>query len=124
MVGGIVSTSERRLIADQRKIETLRERIVQVSYLKASEVRRHLHMSRPTLDAIPAEVLPWVPGNGGARIERRYHPSDVAAYPARARRWRDGIQAGKEAEVLAAMREELAERDRGLIEDALRGTAA
>lgn len=111
--------AERRLLAEQGKIDALRERIVATSYLKAPEVRRHLHMSRSTLDAIPTEVLPWIPGNGSARVERRYHPSDVAAYPARARRWRDGIVAGCEADVLAEMAAELAERDRALISEAL-----
>ena len=119
-----MSASERRLLAEQKKIDALHERIVQVSYMTSAEVRRHLHMGKDMLASIPAAVLPWVPGNGAARIERRYHPSDVAAYPARARRWRRAIEEGREAEELAAMEGELAERDRALIEDALRGTAA
>lgn len=119
-----MSNTEHRLIAEQKKIDALRERIRQTVYMKAPEVRAHLNMSRATLSEIPAEVLPWVPGAGNARIERRYHPADVAAYPARARRWRDGIAEGRETEVLTAMREELAERDARLIADALKGYAA
>ena len=75
-------------------------------------------MSRDSLDSVPFEVLPWVPGNGEKKIVRRYHPADVAAYPARARRWRDDPGA------LASMREELKERDERLIADALNGFAA
>ena len=119
-----MSTPERRLLAEQKKIDSLRERIVQVSYLTSAEVRRHLHMGKEMLASIPAAVLPWVPGNGTARVERRYHPSDVAAYPARARRWRKAMEDGREQAELVLMQEELAERDRALIEEALRGGTA
>lgn len=117
-------TNEQRLLAEQRKLDAVRARIVATTYLKAAEVRRHLHMGRGTLEAIPAEVLPWTPGAGSARVERRYHPSDVAAYPARARRWRAAIDARQEAETLAAMRAELEERDRALIAAALEPSVA
>lgn len=117
-------SEERRMLAEQRKLDALRQRIVQTSYLKASQVRVHLNMSRATLSAVPREVLPWVPGNGHERSERRYHPSDVAAYPARARRWWDAQAGGTEAEVLATMRAELDERDQSLIADALQGHEA
>lgn len=116
--------SEKRLIEEARKIAALRERIQATTYLTASEVRTHLHMSRDSLDVIPFEVLPWFPGNGQKRVVRRYHPADVAAYPARARRWRDAIDAGKEAEVLREMKQELDERDERLMADALEGHAA
>jgi hypothetical protein len=116
--------TERRLSAEQKKLDALRTRIVQVTYLKGPEVRRHLNMSRATLEQIPMAVLPWVPGQGVRRVERRYNPADVAAYPARARRWRDAQARGVEEEVLAAMQQELEERDRALIEDALKGLAA
>lgn len=119
-----MSTTEHRLIAEQKKIDALRERIRQTAYMKATEVRAHLNMSRTKLGEIPREVLPWVPGSGAERVERRYHPADVAAYPARARRWRDAVAAGREDEVLAAMRDELADRDARLIADALAGYAA
>lgn len=115
---------EKALIAEAGKIAALRERIRQTSYLTATEVRKHLHMSRDSLDGVPFEVLPWVPGNGEKNVVRRYHPADVAAYPARARRWRDAMTNGRAREELAAMREELRERDERLIADALNGYAA
>lgn len=110
------------MLAEQKKIDGLRERIRQTAYMKASEVRVHLNMSRSKLGEIPREVLPWVPGAGTERVERRYHRADVAAYPARARRWRDAMDAGREAEVLVAMRAELAARDAALIAAAERAT--
>jgi hypothetical protein len=113
----MASDAERRLLAEQKKLDALRERIVGVTYMKAPEVRRHLN--RTDLDTIPPEVLPWVP-SPGKRVERRYHPADVAAYPARARRWHDARTAGREAEVLEEMRRELEERDRQMIADALK----
>lgn len=119
-----MSTTERRLIAEAKKLQAVRERIRATAYLTATEVRRHLSMSRNSLDDVPFPVLPWVPGNGREKVVRRYHPADVAAYPARARRWREAIDADREAEVLAEMRAELEERDRRTIEDALRGYAA
>lgn len=119
-----MSTPEKRIIAEAGKIDRLRAYIVQTAYLKASEVRAHLHMSRATLAAIPREVLPWVAGSGKERSERRYHPADVAAYPARARRWKDAAAQGREAEMLEEMRNELDERDARLITDALQGYAA
>ena len=119
-----MSSTERRLIAEQGKIAALRDLIRQTAYMKASEVRAHLNMSRSTLAEIPAEVLPWVPGAGSERVERRYHPADVAAYPARARRWQEAKAADREAEVLEKMRSELVERDSSLIADALKGYAA
>lgn len=115
---------ETRLIAEQRKLDALKNRIRAVSYMKTADVRAHLNVSRAVLDAIPFEVLPWVPGAGKERVERRYHPADVAAYPARARRWFDSKRAARETEELAAMREELQERDRARIDDALHGYAA
>lgn len=114
-----MSSNEKRLLAEQKKLDALRQRIRETSYLKASEVRQHLNMGRATLTAIPREVLPWVPGNGEKRTERRYHPADVAAYPARARRWWDAQDGGREAEVLEEMRAELLARDRAAIEGAL-----
>lgn len=119
-----MALSERTLIAEQGKLAALRERIRQTTYMTAAEVRKHLHMSRDSLDVIPFEVLPWVPGNGGKRVVRRYHPADVAAYPARARRWRAAMTKGTVVETLAAMRAELEERDAKLIADALDGHAA
>lgn len=119
-----MSTTEKRLIAEGRKLAELRDRIRDTAYLKASEVRKHLAMSAHALDEIPFAVLPFAPGNGRARVTRRYHPADVVAYPARARRWRDSIAKGTETEVLATMKAEIAERDRTLIEDALGHHAA
>lgn len=119
-----MSQAERRLIAERGKIAALRDLIRQTAYMKASEVRAHLNMSRSTLAEIPAAVLPWVPGAGSERVERRYHPADVAAYPARARRWQDAKAKGSEAETLERMRAELALRDETLITDALAGYAA
>jgi hypothetical protein len=114
-----VSSAERCLLAEQAKLNALRERIQATTYMKAPAVRAHLNMSRASLHAVPGEVLPWVPGLGRERVERRYHPSDVAAYPARARRWRRGKDEGQEAEVLEEMRRELEERDAALIGAAL-----
>lgn len=110
-----MSPTEKRLVAEQRKLQALRERIQQTTYMKASEVRAHLHMGRHVLYALPMEVLPYIPSESG---ERRYNPADVAAYPARSRRWRDG---GDEA--LKEMGEELAERDRLAIERSMEGAA-
>lgn len=110
----------KRMLAEQRKMDALRDLIEQTSYMKASAVRKHLNMSRATLAGIPREVLPWVPGSPSERgVERRYHPADVAAYPARARRWNDAVSKGTEVDVLEAMRAELAERDAAAIHDAL-----
>lgn len=117
-------STEKRIIAEGRKLAALRERIQQTTYMTATAVRAHLNMSRASLDAIPAPVLPWVPGNGRTNVVRRYHPADVAAYPARARRWRNAIVCGTEDECLAAMRSELEERDARTIADALSGYAA
>lgn len=117
-------STEKRIIAEGKKLDALRERIRATKYLTASEVREHLHMSRDSLDSVPFEVLPWVPGNGAARVVRRYHPADVAAYPARARRWRDGIDAGAEAETLKEMRDNIEARDARLISDSLESYAA
>lgn len=119
-----MSEMEKRLVVEGRKIAALRDRIQQTAYLKASEVRKHLSMSAHALDAIPFAVLPYVPGNGRERVTRRYHPADVEAYPARARRWRRAIQEGREAEALALMEEEIERQDRERIEDALRSHAA
>lgn len=118
-----MSSAERRLIAEQGKLDALRQRIVQTSYMKAGDVRAHLNISRSKLAEIPREVLPYVPGQG-EREHRTYHPADVAAYPARARRWRDAIAAGSEAEALEAMAGDLQERDDAMIRDALEGHAA
>lgn len=117
-------STEKRIIAEGKKLDALRERIRATKYLTATEVREHLHMSRDTLDGIPAAVLPWVPGNGLLKVVRRYHPADVAAYPARARRWREAIEKGAEAGVLEEMYAELAARDAKLIEEALTAHAA
>lgn len=119
-----MSTTERRLIDEAAKIAALRERIRATTYMTAAQVRAHLNVSRGTLDGIPPEVLPWVPGNGEKRVMRRYHPADVSAYPARARRWRKAIEADREAEELAAMRAELEARDSRLMAEALEGYAA
>lgn len=118
-----MSNTERRLIAEQGKLDALRQRIVQTSYMKAAEVRAHLNISRSKLAEIPREVLPYVPGSG-KREHRVYNPADVAAYPARARRWRDGIAEGRESEVLEQMRRDLEERDDAAITEALDGHAA
>lgn len=115
---------EKKLIAEQRKLSAMRERIREVAYLKASEVRTHLNLSPHALDEIPFAVLPYAPGNGKLRVVRRYHPADVEAYPARARRWRAAIVKEAEAEVLAAMGAEIQERDARLIESALSSYAA
>lgn len=117
-------STEKQMIAEAGKIRELRSRIVQTAYLTATQVCEHLHISRPTLDGIPMEVLPWVPGPGSARVHRRYHPADVAAYPARARRWKVAQETGREAEVLEKMRADLEQRDRQAIADALGGHAA
>lgn len=111
---------EKRVIAEQGKMDALRARIRGVSFMKTAEVREYLNVSRHTLDAIPFEVLPWVPIGGGARPQRRYHPHDVAAYPARAHRWYRGQTEGREEEVLATMRREMEERDEELLEAAER----
>jgi hypothetical protein len=116
-----MSTAERRVLAEQRKLEALRERIRETRYLRTREVLDHLQLSRATLYAVPREVLPWAPGPGASR---RYHPADVAAYPARARRWKDARERGTEAEVLEEMRAELATRDERLTREALEGDAA
>ncbi len=116
--------TERRLLAEQGKLAALRERIQKTTYLKSAEVRAHLQMSRATLEALPFPVLPYVPGTGTVRVERRYHPADVAAYPARARRWRDAVAEGRGEEVLEEMQREIEERDRALMDEALRGFAA
>jgi len=114
-------TREQEIIAEQRKIQALRERVRAVSHMTTGEVRAHLHMSRATLYDIPAEVLPWAPTPGG---DRRYHPADVAAYPAKARRWSAAKEKGREVEVLQAFRAEIEERDQRAIADALSGWAA
>ncbi len=114
-------TNERDIIAEQGKLLALRERVRAVAYMTTGEVRAHLHMGRATLYGIPSEVLPWAPTPGG---ERRYHPADVAAYPAKARRWARAKEVGREAETLTAFAAELEERDRRTIADALTGWAA
>ena len=120
-----MSDVEKRLIAEGRKIAALRERIQATTYMTASEVKRHLHMSRDTLEAIPAAVLPWVPGNASAvRVMRRYHPADVAAYPARARRWKDAVDAGRGPAELATMAAEIRARDERMVAEALDSYAA
>lgn len=116
--------SEKRLIAEQRKLSAMRERIREVAYLKASEVREHLNLSSHALDEIPFAVLPFAPGNGKERVTRRYHPADVEAYPARARRWRNAIVKKMEDKVLAEMEQEIAEQDAKAIGAALEGHAA
>lgn len=116
-----MSASEQDVIAEQGKLQALRERVRAVAYMTTGEVRAHLHMSRATLYDVPREVLPWAPTPGG---ERRYHPADVAAYPAKARRWTLAKERGEEARVLEGFREELEERDRRAITDALTGWAA
>lgn len=118
-----MSSAERRLIAEQGKLDALRQRIEQTSYMKAGDVRKHLNISRSKLAEIPREVLPYVPGQG-VREHRTYHPADVAAYPARARRWRDAIAAGTESDVLEQMEIEIRERDDAMIRDALESYAA
>lgn len=117
-------TAEKRMIVEARKIAALRERIRDTKYLTATEVREHLHMSRDGLDDVPPEVLPYAPGNGKLKVVRRYHPADVAAYPARARRWREAITQGREVAVLSEMRAELEARDARLIAEALETHAA
>jgi hypothetical protein len=109
--------AERRLIAEQGKLDALRDRIVHTTYLKASEVRAHLNMSRHTLYALPPEVLPYVASESG---ERRYNPADVNAYPARARRL---AEAKDRDAVLRSMRADLERRDAEAIERALEGAA-
>ncbi|CAN5635969.1 hypothetical protein BH23GEM7_BH23GEM7_27290 [soil metagenome] len=116
--------TERRLLAEQSKLQALRQRIRETAYMKSSEVRAHLQMSRATLEALPFPVLPYVPGTGTVRVERRYHPRDVAAFPARARRWRNAVERGKGDEVLEQMQREIEERDQSLMDEALRGFAA
>lgn len=115
-----MSSAERRLIAEQGKLDALRQRIVSTTYMKASEVRAHLNMSRHTLYALPLEVLPFVASEGG---ERRYNPADVAAYPARARRLADAKKRGDEDAALATLRADLERQDTEAIERALEGAA-
>lgn len=116
---GIDDDREKQLIREGRKIAALSERIQQTAYMTSPEVRKHLRLSRSTLEGIPPEVLPFVPGNGKERVFRRYHPADVAAYPARARRWRKALEEDIESLVLAEMRRELEEVDRVAVQFAI-----
>lgn len=103
---------QRRLLLQQKAIDELKERIGRESYLKLSEVCERLSFSRPKVEGIPYEVLPWSDyGFVGTRSTRRYHPVDVLAVDAVLRAYHRAEQEGRLEMWLAERRELLAARD-------------
>jgi hypothetical protein len=113
-------TAERRMIAERRKIEAVRERIARTTYMGVEEVAAHFGVSRAKLASYPFAVLPWVPGNDSrTRVVRLYHPSDVAAFPARMRRYTEALSRGEGPACLEDMERQIRERDERTMRDAL-----
>lgn len=101
---------QRRLHLEAKAIAELKERLARQAYMSVREVAKRLHLSREKVEAIPAEVLPYV-DLGVNRALRRYHPADVLALDARMRAWKTAQTDGRGEAYLAELRGELELRD-------------
>ena len=101
---------QRRLHLEAKAIAELKERLARQAYMSVREVAKRLHLSREKVEAIPAEVLPYV-DLGVNRALRRYHPADVLALDARMRAWKAAQADGRGEAYLAELRGELELRD-------------
>lgn len=99
--------AQERLLLQQRAVDALKQRIEAESYLDIHAVMSRLGVKRATVEALPMEILPYVPHGTGSRIYRRYHPADVLAADAKIRRWTEAKRRGKGDEYLAKLRAEL-----------------
>lgn len=102
---------QRRILLQQRAIDSLRERIVETSYLTLQQVMERTGLGRTYLEQLPPEILPYTPHRRGPRVHRRYHPADVLALDAMVRRWDRAKQRGEENAFIEAMGRELEARD-------------
>jgi len=110
--------AQERLLLNQRALDALKARIRNESYLDVKTVASRLNVTRAIVEALPMEVLPYVPYGTGSRVYRRYHPADVLAADARIRGWERAKREGKGADkrYLATLRAELDAQDEAAIE--------
>jgi hypothetical protein len=113
-----------RLVLTQRAIEALKARIAADSYVDIRGVMARLGYSRAIIEAIPMEILPYVPFGRGSRVYRRYHPADVAACDARLRAWERAKQRGQGTAYLERLGAELAAQDQATIRVAVESRQA
>jgi hypothetical protein len=110
-----LSTDE-RLALQQARLRAMRERVVQETYLKVTEVAKHFGVARSTIEDLPIEVLPYTDMRPfSEKAYRRYSPAEVMAAGVRIRRYLKAKAEGRGEAYLRELREERAAEDEAIL---------
>ncbi len=98
---------EERLILQQRRLKAMRDRVVEETYLKVTEVARHFGVARSTVEDLPQEILAYTDMRPfSEKSYRRYSPAEVLAAEVRIRRYLKAKAEGEGEAYLQKLREE------------------
>lgn len=94
----------------------MRDRVVEETYMKVTEVAKHFGVSRSTIEELPFELLPYADLTPtSVYTTRRYSPADVLAYDARVRGYLDAKAQARSEEYLRTLRTQLEEDAKAVI---------